>query len=133
MQISFNPASSNINYQKKPSFKSLKDGIIVAEEVAKYASNATICGNYIYVDGYKLITENLKALVDALDIANKNISSRVGILAELDDTIDIFIKKAKEKNVLNDIIKKAKEQDIAKDLVEKAKKYNIDLGFLLNT
>jgi len=121
MQVSFKPyTSNNQSNRQSPNFKSLKNGIIEAAEVAKNATVAEYCGNSIYNGAYKPTVQNLKALFDAKEIANKNISDRVAILPELDDAISVLIKKAKEQG------KQAYEA--LKDLVQKATEQGIDLN-----
>ncbi len=121
MLVSFNSYNSiNRNQRQSPNFKSLQNGIIEASEVAKYASNAQKCGSYIHVGAYKPTVGNLKALFEAKDIANKNVSARVEILSELDDSIAILIKKAKEQG--------QQAYDALKELIQKAKDQGIDLN-----
>ena len=118
MIVKFNPnISNNKNQNQSPSFKSLKNGIIEAAEVAKNSFVAGTCYHDIYAGCYKPTLENLKALVDAKIIADKKVSTRLGILSELDDNIELLIKKAKEKgqeayDALKDFIQQAKAQKL---------------------
>lgn len=136
MQVSFKPYMlNNKGKMQSPSFKgTIVDlGVINPLKIAQDSWEAGNCAHRIWGGGYKPTLENLKSLIGALDIANQDKASRLGIIAELDDTIDIFVQKARKDNVLDNIIKDAKEQRISSELVEKAKKYNIDIGFLLNS
>lgn len=118
MLVSFNPAiSNNRTKNKSQSFGNLKNGLIEAAEVAKSSFKAGECYHDIYLGAYKPTLENLKALVDAKKIANKNESKRLGILSELDDDIILLVQKAKEQgqeayNSLKGFIKEAKEQKL---------------------
>ena len=98
MLVGFNPYLSNTNNPKKVNFKSLKDGEIVAEEIAKHA-NADLCSRDIYHGAYKPTSENLKALVKAKEIAAKNEYSGLEILTSLDEAIDMLKRKAKEAGI----------------------------------
>lgn len=119
MRVSFNPYTSNTK-SKSTNFKSLQNGIIEAAEVARHATAAEHCANYIHLGGYKPTVQNLKALFNAKEIANKNISDRVEILPELDDAISVLIKKAKEQG--------QQAVDALKELIQKAKDQGIDLN-----
>jgi hypothetical protein len=99
MLVSFNPYLSNTNNPKKVNFKSLKDGKIVAEEVAKYASNAKLCCHDIYHGGYKPTGENLQALLEAKKIAAKDEYSGLEKLDWLNEAIETLKKKAAESGI----------------------------------
>ena len=98
MLVSFNPVISN-NKSQRTSFKSLKDGKIVAEEIAKQA-NAHLCSRDIYHGAYKPTSENLKALVQAKEIAAKDEYSGLEISTFLDEAIDMLKRKAKEAGII---------------------------------
>lgn len=133
MLVSFNPyMQKNRIKTQSPVFRGIvKDlGTIIPTKVAKDAFEAESCYNLIFSGCYKPTIENIKALVEGMDIANKKESIRAEILPELVDNVKLLIKKAKEKNILEDIIKEAKTQKNINDLIEKAKKYELDLSFL---
>lgn len=101
MLVSFNAYKPNTNFKvglknntKPQSFTSLRDGRIVAEEIAKYA-NAEKCANFIFVGGYKPTVENLNALNKAKEIAAKDKSVGASIIAYLNDAIELLVEKMK--------------------------------------
>ena len=121
MKVSFNPSSTNNKSNRQsPSFKSLENGIIEATEVAKHTYNTHQLASFIYVGAYKPTVENLKALFDAKEIANKNVNKHIGTLLDLDDSIAMLIKKAKERG--------GQTYDSLKELVKKANDQGIDLN-----
>jgi len=96
MLVGFNPYLSNTNNPKKVNFKSLKDGKIVAEEVAKYTSNAEECIDFISLGTYKPTVENLTALLKAKEIAARDEYAAVAFKVILDEAIEMLKKKAKQ-------------------------------------
>ena len=98
MIVKFNLYNSNIKKQS-PNFKSLKDGKIVAEEVAKYASNAAECRKYIFLGTYKPTAENLEALLKAKRSAATDEYSGLEKTTFLDEAIEMLKIKAKEAGI----------------------------------
>jgi len=100
MLISFNPViSNNKSNRQSPNFKSLKDGKIVAEEVAKHTNAAAICGRDIYTGAYKPTVENLQALLKAKKIAATNPHEKISLVMRLDEAIEALKKKATEAGI----------------------------------
>lgn len=103
MLVSFNAYKPNMNFKvglknnaNPQSFTSLKDGRIVAEEVAKNSSVAEICRKCIYLGAYKPTLENLQALLKAKEIAAKSPYEKISLPMALDEAIDMLKIKAKE-------------------------------------
>jgi len=99
MLVGFNPYLSNTNNPKKVNFKSLKDGKIVAEEVAKYTSNAEMCCRHIFLGAYKPTSENLKALLKADEIGARDERDAVAFKVIIGEAIEMLKKKAKEAGI----------------------------------
>lgn len=98
MLVSFNPTISS-NKPQSVNFKSLKDGRIVAEEVAKHTFAAEDCGHSIILGAYKPTLENLKALLKAREIGAKHPSQNKSIVMRIDEAIESLKTKAKEAGI----------------------------------
>lgn len=100
MLVSFNPYMANTrNKNQSTSFKSLKDGRIVAEEVAKHTGAAEECCIHIFNGAYKPTSENLKALLKAKEIAAKSPYEKISLPMSLDEAIEMLKRKATEAGI----------------------------------
>ena len=104
MLVSFNTYLPNVNYKQKPSFKSLKDGFIIASEVAKISEAKILPGIIGLGGGYKPTIQNFKknlsALEDAKIIAAKDKYLGEDIIDHLNDAIEVLKQKAKEAGII---------------------------------
>lgn len=102
MLVSFNPSMTTMSYSKNrnkaQSFTSLKDGKIVAEEVAT-RTNAMLSIGLIRVGGYKPTVDNLNELNRAKTIAAKDKNIGDSIIDYLDEAIEVLKQKAKEAGI----------------------------------
>lgn len=104
MIVGFNPyISNNFNQKQSPNFKSLKDGLIEAAEVANY-TKAKLLSGVIYVGGYKPtvqnIGKNLEALEEAKKIAAKDKNVGDSIIDYLNEAKELLIEEARKLKII---------------------------------